>query len=156
MDAKDILLKIKVMLGMAEAPAEPVAPEAPAETPVEQTELAAEKPAEAPAESETTETALEAEQPAEAPAEAPTELAEQPAEPAPAEPEVSPLEKRVNDLESKIDELYGVIQALVEKQAVEAKQEVPPTTTATPAQFAAQEEVKPLTRADKILALKNN
>lgn len=152
MEAKELIHKLKVLLGMetekAQAPEASTEPtnekteqpvEQPAEQPVEQpaaVETTPTEPAEAP--TETTETALEAEQPA-----------------TPAEPEANPLEKRINDLESKIDDLYGVIQALVEKQAVEAK-EVPPTTTATPAQFAAQEEVKPLTRADKILALKNN
>lgn len=136
MDAKELIQKLKVLLGMSEAPKE--APVETTETPVETTEQA---PAEtAPAEEQPAETALEAEQPAE--------------QPAPAEPEANPLEKRINDLESKIDDMYGVIQSLVEKQ-LEAKQEELPSTTATPAQFAAQEEQKPMSRADRVLALKN-
>lgn len=149
MDAKELILKLKVLLGMAEVPA-PATEEAPVEK--TETELAAaEAPVETPAETAPVETTPVEN---EAPAETELEAAEQPAEPAtPAEPETNPLEKRIDDLESKIDELYGVIQTLVEKQ-LEAKEELP-STTATPAQFAAQEEVKPMTRTDRVLALKN-
>ena len=153
MSPREIIDKLKVLLGMAEAPAE-----APAEQPAETA------PAEAKPEEQPAETAVE--QPAEEqPAE--TKLAEEseqkpegeeekPAEqPAPA-PEEVPVEKRVADLEAKFDEMFGLLQKLAEREAKVETDDKPAPASATPAHFAKQETPKPMTKAERIIALKNN
>lgn len=153
MTAKEIIDKLKVLLGMAEEP-KPAEPEAPAE----------QQPAEAKPEEQPAETAVE--QPAEEKPAEETKLAEEseqkpegeeekPAEqPAPA-PEEVPVEKRVADLEAKFDEMFGLLQKLAEREA-KVETDEPAPASATPAHFAKQEQPKPLTKAERIIALKNN
>lgn len=138
MDTKEVINKIKALLGIAEKPAEAPVETAP-EEPKQPEALAEEAPKE---EEKPTETA-------------PENAEEKPAEEKPAE-ETPEVEKRVAELEGKVDELYGVVQALVEKITVEEHKDEPSPATAAPAQFAKQEEPKAMTRAERILALKNN
>lgn len=143
MSAKEVIDKIKVLLGGEAAPAE-TKPE----------DFEKQKPAEeAPA--DTKPEGFEEEKPAE---EKPAEekpADEKPAEEAPAN-EPTDTEKRISDLEGKVDELYEILQALVEKERQSEETDKPAPATAAPAQFAAAEEkAKPMTRAERILALKH-
>ena len=107
MDTKEVINKIKALLGIAEKPAEAPVETAP-EEPKQPEALAEEAPKE---EEKPTETA-------------PENAEEKPAEEKPAE-ETPEVEKRVAELEGKVDELYGVVQALVEKITVEGLCVVP-------------------------------